>query len=511
MTSLPRTLLIVLLVLPTVLLAEAVPEEELAVEFPAVEEALEGELAIEDEGTPASEEIDAGPEFLEGVEPGATAVQEEEQALLDALAGDPSAQNRARLARLYFGLSLREAEATRADLRPERIEAALEYAQGAVALQDDQPLFWSWLGWLYSIGAEDPVMDVLAERALLTALALNPQAPQARLALARLYRGRGEIDHALDVLESLLQEVAAEVSAEAIAETARTYSEGGRAADGAAFFTALPQRPEFDAVALRLALGGLRWASGDTGAAELLRQVREDPAAGPGARQWAGVLLDPKQLAGLERAAGVPNRPTEPAFWARVARSVIAVQDAADLLGEPVDAELRAQSEELVEASPESFARVFPNTDSPAAAARAHAGYYRRVSDELDRLGPAVMAGLRGTLEPLEAQVEEETDADLAILATRAVIDFYAAVLDGLGEYLRFSPDAGPRLALAAGMQEEDGLWVGDSGRWPPTRLSEALLDPFRAGLVAWLDFAEALEDHVARLEAEEPLAEVAP
>lgn len=57
------------------------------------------------------------------------------------------------------------------------LESALDLLLSAVEFDPTQAVYWSLLGWVHAAGATDPLMDALAERALLTALDIEPKAP----------------------------------------------------------------------------------------------------------------------------------------------------------------------------------------------------------------------------------------------------------------------------------------------------------------------------------------------
>jgi tetratricopeptide (TPR) repeat protein len=485
-------MLTVLLTMASPVLAEdeLVSEpDEIFAEFPFVEEWES--FSISDEET---DDIGGGDEALmiifETRDESRSSLHPEEMELLRTLAKEPSAQAGASLARLRFGLAVEEVGRWRDQGDAASLESALDLLLSAVELDPTQEVYWSLLGWVHAVGAADPLMDALAERALLTALDIDPKAPRARLTLARLYLGRGEIGRALTHLQKLLPTVPIVFSAEALALTAKAYAESGHAAKGAEYFSSLNSMANLDPVALRLGLGGLRHLSGDKSGREMLQAVRDDAQASPGAREWAGNLLDPAAMRAVLARSAPKDWPLQPGFWAEIGSDASAVFQAARLLDLPVDEELELRCAGLAAEDAQAFAELAPAGRSAKDVARAHALLYSRISVELDRLAPEILNLFPGIVEPMEASILEEDDAEYAVEASETIFEIYASILEGLAAYRGFSPDNRAKLAATVKSAAGGG--------------SDAVLDPIRGRMVDWFDFAMELQARIDQAQAEE-------
>lgn len=446
----------------------------------------------EDESAPGYSIVEEAIQFA-GLTPEAMRVPigADDAKLAGRMLEQPTPEGIKELARLRFGHSLRLALAWRDKPAAEALEQAIDSAYSAVTVEDDNPIYWAWLGWLYRIAAHDPLMDALAERALLTALELKPSMPRSRLALAQLYLGRREDLRAIEHFQKLIAMVPAELSATAIAQTAKAYSETGRAAEGATYFTGIKADNRLDPIALRMAQGSLLWLSGDARGGTLLRQVADDPQADPGARKWAATLLDKNALRAEWRAAEPAEMPLDPRFWALIGKAVLTVQDAGLHFDLEIDEALRADSDKLDDASGQGYAELFPARAEARVLAKAHASFYRRAQAEMERLASQFPAEIAETIEPLEETIHDEDNAEDALEAVASVMEHYATLLGALDAYIRFDPGNAARLAGTLGMA-------------PGPRVNETLLDPLRAKLVEWHDYHTRLEAHVADLEAEQ-------
>lgn len=487
-------LLIVLLTMVSPVLAEdeimSEPDEIFA-EFPFVEEWQSFSIS-EEEADDIGGVNDAAMIIFEDREEATLSLHPGEMELLQKFAKEPSPEGMAHLARLRFALAVDEVDRWRDQGDPAFLESALDLLFSAVQLDPNQALYWSLLGWVYAVGAADPLMDALAERALLTALDIDPKAPRARLTLARLYLGRGETARALTHLHKLLPTVSTAFSAEALALTAKAYAESGQADKGAAYLMSLNATTNLDPVALRLALGSLLHFSGDKGGREMLQAVRDDAQASSGAREWATNLLDPAAMKAVLSRSQPKDWPLHPRFWAEIGSEAGAVFQAARLLDLPVDDELELRCAGLAAEDVQAFSGLAPSGRSPRDIARTHAALYKRISDELDRLAPEIIRLFPEIVEPMEASILEEDDAEYALDASEAILEIYATILDGLTAYQGFSPDNVARLSAA--------VKSGD-------RVSgDAVLDPIRGRMVDWFDFTMELQGMIDHVEAEEAL-----
>ena len=463
--------------------------DEIFAEFPFVDE-WESFSISDEESDRIGGVDDAAMIVFEDRDGSGSSLHPEEMELLRKLAKEPSAQVGASLARLRFGLALDEVGRWQEKGDAASLESALDLLLSAVEFDPTQAVYWSLLGWVHAAGATDPLMDALAERALLTALDIEPKAPRARLTLARLYLGRGETGRALTHLHELLASVSTDFSAEALALTAQAYAESGHAAKGAAYLGSLKSPANLDPVALRLALGALRLLSGDKAGQDMLQAVRDDAQASPGARKWAANLLDPAAMKTLVARFAPKDWPLQPGFWAEIGREAEAVFQAARLLDLPVDDELEQRCAGLAEQDGHAFAELAPAGRSAKDVARAHAALYSRISAELDRLAPEIFNLFPEIVEPMEASILEEEDAEYALEASETIFEIYAAILEGLTAYRGFSPDNGAKLAATV----KSG---GGGGR-------DAVLDPIRGRMVEWFDFNMELQAKLDQVEAEE-------
>ena len=463
--------------------------DELFGEFPFLEE-WESFSISEEEADDVGGGDDAAMIVFEDKDESGLSLHPEEMELFRKLAKEPGPEGAASLARLRFALAVDEVGRWRDLGDPASLESALDLLLSAVELDPTQAAYWSLLGWVHAVGAADPLMDALAERALLTALDIDPKAPRARLTLARLYLGRGETGRALTHLHKLLPSVSSVFSAEALALTAKAYAESGQAAQGAAYLRSLNSPANLDPVALKLAWGGLRLLSGDQGGRAVLQAVRDDAQASPGAREWAGNLLDPVAMKTLLARSEPKDWPLQPGFWAQIGSDAGAVFRAARLLELPVDDQLELRCAGLAEEDGHAFAELAPAGRSARDVARIHAALYTRISAELDRLGPEIFSLFPDIVEPMEASILEEDDAEYALEASEAIFEIYATILDGLIAFRGFSPENGTKLSAA--MKPGDGAG------------GEGVLDPIRGRMVAWFDFTMELQARIDQVEAQE-------
>jgi tetratricopeptide (TPR) repeat protein len=463
--------------------------DELFAEFPFLDE-WEGFSITDEEMDDTGGIDDAAMLVFEDRDEAMVSLYPDEMELLRKLAKESSPEAMAGLARVRFALAVDDVGRWRDGGDPASLESALDLLLSAVDLDPTQAVYWSLLGWVHAVGAADPLMDALAERALLTALDIDPKAPRARLTLARLYLGRGETGRALTHLHQLLTSVSTDFSAEALALTAQAYAESGHAAKGAAYLSSLKSPTNLDPVALRLALGGLRLLSGDKGGREMLQAVRDDAKASPGAREWAGNLLDPAAMKAVLVRSEPKDWPLQPGFWAEIGREAEAVFQAARLLDLPVDDELELRCAGLAAEDTQAFADLAVAGRSPQDVARRHAAFYTSIAAELDRLAAEIIRLFPEIMEPMEASILEEEDAEYALDAAEAILEVYATILDGLSAYRGFGPDNGAKLVAAA----KSG---GGGG-------SDAVLDPIRGRMVDWFDFAMELQTGIHQVEAEE-------